>query len=343
MSNAQRTATPTILGKIEEFVTTYVAFPSPDHAPVLAAWVLHTHAFDAAYATPYIYVHSAEMQSGKTRVIDVMESIARNSSRMIQTSTAGLYRQIEAERPTLMIDEVDAIYSGNKNEEMRSVLNGGYKPSGFVTKVNKDGEGIDRFSTFCPKLLAGIDNGSMPGTVLDRTIPIQLKRKRKDETVERFLSRDVDPIAEALREEIEAWVEENLDALREARPVIEDELSDRQWEISEPLIAIAERISKKEGNRVRKALLNLFAGVNPAKSDGAKVLEAARGLFNDNPDRKRFLTAELIDRLGNDMHPKTLGGILKPYGIAAKNVRVGSTQGKGFEVSMFEDAFQRYL
>ena len=61
------------LSRVRDFVTRYVVFPS-EHEPVaVALWVAHAHIVDRFETSPILAVTSAEMRSGKTRVLDVLE------------------------------------------------------------------------------------------------------------------------------------------------------------------------------------------------------------------------------------------------------------------------------
>ena len=51
---------------------------------------------------------------------------------------------------------------------------------------------LQTFSVYCPKAFAGIGD-CLPDTIADRAIPIRLKRRTRDEAVERFRLRDVEP------------------------------------------------------------------------------------------------------------------------------------------------------
>src|SRR5205823_5595939 len=82
-----------------------------------------------------------------------------------------------------------------------------------------------RFPVFCAKALAGIRD--LPDTVADRSIPIRLKRRSRDERVDRFRRRRVEPEAAGLRARLAGWVEPQLDELREAEPELPDVLDDR--------------------------------------------------------------------------------------------------------------------
>ena len=65
-----------VLDQIVEFVRRFVVL-SDVQADAIALWVAHTHAVDAADATPYIAITSAEKRSGKTRLLEVLELLVR--------------------------------------------------------------------------------------------------------------------------------------------------------------------------------------------------------------------------------------------------------------------------
>ncbi|MGA7636617.1 MAG: hypothetical protein WCB00_06795, partial [Candidatus Acidiferrales bacterium] len=59
-----------MLKDVFNFIRRFVSL-SPSQARVVSLWVLHTHVIDAADATPYLAITSAEKQSGKTRLLEV--------------------------------------------------------------------------------------------------------------------------------------------------------------------------------------------------------------------------------------------------------------------------------
>jgi len=338
------------LEEIDKFLRRFVIFSDDAHAEVIALWVLHTWAFDAAYATPYIYVHSAEPQSGKTRTMEVTQLLARESISAGNISAAGLFSVIGSSAPAVFIDEVDAVFTGAANEELRGVLNSGYKQGGnvmrFVGKLSEDGtREVASFSTFCPKMLVGIDNGAMPDTIRDRCIPLQLKRKKTSQEVERYLPRIVEPQAEELRRKIEAWATKNIERILSVDPNTIKALegvSDRAFEIAEPLLILARVAGGKQAeNRARKALTSLLAGQAPKLSPGIQALQAAKELL-DEAKMDRLSSAILAAHLG--VSPKKLGVLLQPYGITPSTIRFPSGEKvKGYYRRDFQDAWERYL
>ena len=338
-----------ILARIEEFLNTYVAFPKPEQATVCAIWILHTYMFDNAYATPYLYVNSAEPQCGKTRLIETMMVLARNPEQAANLTASSLFRAMEADsaKPSLFVDEVDTIFAGKANEELRSILNSGYKYNGIVRRTlpgkNEDSDVVE-FSTFFPKLLAGIDNGQIPPTIADRCIPIILKRKRKDQEVSRFLPRKVEPLAAALKKDIMSWVIDNMEAVDAWEPEEITEISDRSFEISEPLLQIAMQIDSDTATRVKDAIIDTLTGkAEKVLTPTQKALLAAKNYLMpaDDMPRDHVYTATLAEIMG--VSSKQISEWLKKYEITPQLIQTGGTRARGFYRHQFEDAWERYI
>ena len=94
----------------------------------------------------------------------MMESIVARPWLTARTSAAALVRKVDADRPTLLLDESDAAFGAEKEyaEALRGILNSGYKRSGRASLcVGKGADlSVKDFSTFCPKAIAGI--GRLP-------------------------------------------------------------------------------------------------------------------------------------------------------------------------------------
>jgi len=346
METTQTTAEDrTILDRIHDHITRYVAFSAPEQADVLSLFVLHTHAFQYARTTPYLYVTSAEKQSGKTRTLEVLEGICRQAVRADNLTAAVMFRMIEHMAPTLMVDEVDTIFSGAKNEELRGVLNSGYKAGGFIYRAignpNDENGGLVKFGTFAPKIIAGIDNGQVPDTVLDRAIRIQLRRKAAGQTVEEFYAEDVEVEVEDLRTDIEAWIGAHSDTLadRTNRPARIDGIGDRANEISRPLLTLAD-LNKGWHTRARNAIRTLLGDDELKLSPQARCLLAMRNWMDANGSDHipSSVAMEITGERG-----KRLGTYMNAYGIKPAGLTRGTNRFKGYRLTDLQDAFDRYL
>ncbi len=83
-----------LLDEVMLFVRRFVVL-SNEQLIAIALWVGHTHAMEAADATPYLNVTSAEKRSGKTRLLEVLELLVARPWRTGRTSAAALVRKID--------------------------------------------------------------------------------------------------------------------------------------------------------------------------------------------------------------------------------------------------------
>jgi hypothetical protein len=81
---------------------------SDEQASVLSVWILHTYTFDAAETTPYIHITAPERECGKSRLMEVLEALAASPVRSSGMTAAALVRCVDAKKPTIFLDEMDA-------------------------------------------------------------------------------------------------------------------------------------------------------------------------------------------------------------------------------------------
>jgi hypothetical protein len=354
-----------LLQEASSYVKRFIVFTSEAQPTAIALWVAHAWVIDAFDYTPYLQITSPEKQCGKSRVLDCLEAIVPNAWRAISPSEAVLFRKIDTDQPTLLLDETDTLFGkGNddRGEVLRSLLNAGFERRARVPRCMNFGREVHEFAVFCPKAFAGI--GSLPDTVTDRCIPVRLRKRRQDEPVQRFRRRDTELITAPIRERLEAWAkrEERIKMLNSARPAIPDELSDRQADISEPLLAIADAAGGDWPQRARKALVELCQSDAPEESVTVKLLSGIRSVF-ETAGTDRLPTKDLLEQLieqetdgpwaiwwendirhGNIKGPAAkLSRMLKRFKIKAGVFRLsdGSTP-RGYLKADFIDAWDRY-
>jgi len=256
-----------LLADVEQFLRRYVYFASSAQTTAATLFVAHTWAFAAAEVTPYLHVTSAEAQSGKTLLLDLLRLLCRGPPMAADTTAAALFRSIGDPPPTILFDEVQELFGRNVDEgqrELRAVLNAGYRLGGNVRRCVGEGFTVAEFPVFCPKVLAG--TGTLPAMLATRSVPILLKRKPKRADVERFKRRDVEAVADALVARLAGWTKTALPILTAARPELPDELNHRQQDIWEPLLAIADAAAGDWPKRARAAAVELHGAADPGTS-----------------------------------------------------------------------------
>jgi Protein of unknown function (DUF3631) len=100
------------------------------------------------------------------------------------------------------------------------------------------GDGWIQLSTFCPKAIAGI--GVLPATILDRSIPIKLKRRLATEHVEFFSPGQAQATSGPLLDALVEWGQAAVVELRARMTLVPRGLNDRASEVWAPLLAIGD-------------------------------------------------------------------------------------------------------
>jgi putative DNA primase/helicase len=361
---AEEVANAAAIEEVGELLDAVVAFlrrfvvMTPEQSVAMALWIAHTHAFEASDYTPYPFITSAERASGKSRLKEVCELLVANPLSTVNVTPAALFRRA-ARKPahTFLIDEVDEIFAPRSDRsELRSLLNGGFRRGEKVMRQEKNSFEDCDFEVYCPKLLAGKNSAQLGDTLESRCFVIELKRKLRTERVERFRRKRVESeqATELLRQSLVLFTERHLDELTHAEPSnLPEELSDRGWDVWEPLFAIADLAGGGWSRRARAAAVTL-AGARFEESIGVVLLEDVRTAFHSDD---RLSTEELIERLsadeekpwgtwskGGPISPKGLARLLRPYGIHSRTIKhIDGRTSKGFLREWFEDACARHL
>jgi hypothetical protein len=351
-----------VLDEIGAFVSRFNAFPDDHCVPTLALWYAHTHAAEHFYVTPRLILSSAEPGSGKTRVLEVAQYLVHSPEMTISASTAALFRMVNAAPITILFDEVDAIFNpknGGNYEDLRAMLNAGYKRSATIARCVGDAKAmnVQRFKVYAPVALAGIA-GHMPDTITTRAITIHMRRRAPNEHVEPFKTRRIETEAEPLRDQLAAWVARVADSLDDAEPDMPEGVTDRSAEIWEPLIALADAAGGHWPDTARAACSHFVANNDPHKGSlGIRLLADLRDVFAQR-QADRLSTAAILEVLyaneeapwgdlyGKPLDARRLAKELDRYGVKPTVYKAGGKPTRGYLATGetgLADAWKRYL
>jgi hypothetical protein len=353
-----RPDTAALLNEIREFLHRYLVLPSDYFYDVVALWVLHAWAIGAAETSPRLLLKSPEKESGKTRALELLDLLTPMARLVFNTSIAAIYRRLKETQMTLLVDECDAVFSaraGHNFDDLRALLNAGYRRSGTVDRVVGEGKKmrVEEFPVFAATALAAI--GNLPDTIESRAIHIPMRRRAPDEPVESFRLRTAKLHVGARRDDLQAWTDINTGVLAEAQPAIPDAITDRAADCWEPLLAIAELAGEPWLTRAREAAVLIVKGrVAEDLSVGVRLLADIQSVLNGYD---RLSSGALVSALNalpesawgawnerKGMTQRDLAWRLRPFEIHSKNIRLsdGSVP-KGYLREDFDDAFSRYL
>lgn len=338
---------------LDELAATFRRFLAlPPHADTaLALWTLHAHAHDAAEVSPVLALTSPVKRCGKTTALELLAATVPRPLPASNISPASLFRTVEAFHPTLLIDEVDRFV--HRNEELIGLLNSGHRRgTAYVIRTVGDDFEPRRFRTWAPKAVALI--GRLPDTLADRSIEVAMRRRTREERIERLrLDRlgDLEP----LRRRAWRWTRDNLDALRAADPEVPEELHDRAADNWRPLIASANAAGGGWPERALRAALGL-SGVQSDDNEPAAVLALhdSAALFEDC-GVDVLASAAVVDHLvtlderpwpewshGRPLSKRGLARLLAPFGIRPRALWIEGRTVRGYRREDFDDALRRY-
>src|SRR5215470_11846906 len=116
-----RTAANLVEG-IAQFIERFVFIKDKPIYRLLALWVIQTHLYKDFEYTGYIFAYSPEPESGKSRLLEILDLLVANSSGLLYKPTdAILFRT--ADGMTQLLDEVDTWMNG---DFLRGILNAGF-------------------------------------------------------------------------------------------------------------------------------------------------------------------------------------------------------------------------
>ena len=350
-----------LLDEVRAYIDRFIAFPDEHCLTAVALWAAHAHMIEHFYTTPRLALLSPEAGSGKTRVLEVLEPLVTSPMMSLSASPAAVFRTLSDRQITLLFDECDTIFSrrgkDDSNEDLRALLNAGYRRGARIPRCVGPKHEVVEFPVFCAVALAGI--GSLPDTIMSRSIIIKMRRRAPSELVEQFRERWHHPEGYALRDRLALWAESAGRSAGDAAPDMPRGVVDRPAECWEPLLAVADAAGGHWPDTSRAACVTLVAVAQERRvSLGIRLLGDLRAVLGDDDAIHTEIALERLcdaddSRLGADapwaeLHGKGLttrglASLLGNYGIHSKLVRIGTTVKRGYRREDLWDAWQRYL
>jgi len=238
------------------------------------------------------------------------------------------------------------------NDELRGVLNSGHRAGGNVVRTVGEDFEPHTFATFAPAAIALI--GKLPGTLADRSVSLELRRRRADEPAQPY-RHDRTAHLDELARKLARWAADHADDIRGADPDMPDGVYNRVADNWRPLLAIADAAGGEWPERARRALQCAVAGVGEDDSARIMLLADIRDIFRER-EAERLASAELCASLiaiegrpwaewrgGKPLSANGLARLLVPFKVIPGTIRIGEATAKGYQLAHFADAFARYL
>lgn len=345
------------LDQVHEFLGRFIAYPSEDTHVAHTLWIAHTWVMGAWDSTPRLAFLSPEPGSGKTRALEVTEILVPNAVEAVNVTPAYLFRKVGdgEQKPTILFDEIDTVFGpkAKDNEEIRGLLNAGHRRGAVAGRCVVKGKQVvtEEIPAYCAVALAGI--GELPDTIITRSVVVKMRRRAPNEYVEPFRRRVHVPEGEAIRKELAKWCTSIASQVTGHWPEMPPGIEDRDADVWEPLLAIAEMAGETWTSAARRSAVALVAESKAATpSLGIRLLEDIRKAFNGHD---ALSTEELLKALhdmdeapwgelyGKPLNPRGLAQRLRKYEVSSRNVRTPMGVVKGYVREDLHDAWIRYL
>jgi hypothetical protein len=302
-------------------------------------------------STPRLAALSPEPASGKTRLLEVTELLVPNPVSAVNVSPAYLFRKVgNAGGATILFDEIDTVFGprAKENEEIRGLLNAGHRRGAVAGRCVMSGKTVmtEEISAYAAVALAGL--GWLPETIMSRSVIIRMRRRHAGEHVEQYRRRIHAPQGEAVRTKIEQWAATVGDI---KWPELPKGIEDRDADIWESLIAVADAIGGDWPTRARGAAIALVAEAKERDPTlGVRLLADLRTVFgNESEMPSKAILAALAalpespwaDMKGKPLDERGLASRLRQYEIKPKVLGGGSH--RGYRREDLHDAWDRYL
>jgi hypothetical protein len=345
-----------ILDAVYAFIGRFVAYPSVAAHIAHTLWIAHTHFMECWESTPRLAFLSPEPGSGKTRAIEVTETLVPRPVESINATPAYLFRKVADPEgaPTILYDEIDTLFGprARDNEELRGLINAGHRRGATAGRCVVRGKVIEteELPAYCAVALAGL--GNLPDTIMSRSIVVRMRRRSPTEKVEPYRRINA-PQGHRLRDQLSAWAPRVAHALHQAQPAMPDGVEDRNADVWEPLLAIADLVGGCWPERAREAAVALVMHEKTATpSLGVRLLADIRQVFGQQQEMGTEALLHALLRLeespwaelkGKPLAPRDLARLLSPYDVAPKLIRTDGHVTRGYRRCDLTDAWSRYL
>jgi len=350
-----------LLYDVERFLSRFVVYPSEHERIAHMLWIAHTWFMDAWESTPRIAFLSPEPASGKSRALEVTEPLVPRPVHAVNTTPSYLFRKVsdDAGPPTILYDEIDTVFGprAKDNEDIRGMLNAGHRKGATAGRCVVRGNVVstEELPAYCAVALAGLDD--LPDTLMSRSVVVRMRRRSPGERVEPWRLRINGPAADALGDRLREWSNETKHRLGFTWPEMPTGIEDRNADIWEALLAVADLAGGDWPHRARVTAVSLVThSQGRALSLGVLLLRDLREAFT-SATADRLSTEEILSALtgmdespwgdlrGKPLDARGLSRRLSKYDpdLKPKVVRVGEGTIRGYEAAEFHDLWDRYL
>jgi len=326
----------------------------------ISLWIAMSYVHDAYDAFPYLWFNGVK-GSGKTTALEFIRETAYHAEMGMRISNPALFRDVDQHKATICYDEAENLLVGggdkSVDQDRVSLFNSGYRSSGMVRLVEKEGDNfITRmFRSYSPKALASIQpiDEALQSRCLLISMLVALDESKSAEPIDLVKCVEIRSRLFQFRflEGVAFWAQAR-DAKDNNRLRKKYALKNRDWELFKPLLQGAELICPDwlpdivrfiDQQRVVRQFDNQFS------TDATvlvKLLEMIVEGENRPEDASTYVTyKDLMASLKEDfpelkwMTAKSIGNCLRRLGLVGLTAR----HGKGYVIKFDKELVMKQV
>lgn len=317
--------------EIKEVLNRFVDFKNEKDADVIALWIIGTYLFPVFDAFPYLYFVGVK-RSGKTKTLLLIERLAFNAIMASDLTSPVLFRLVEAKRSTVALDESEQLSDKTRKQDLRLILNAGYKrgaPAYRARKLKNGSFSLEVFEVYSPKGIANISG--MDNVLEDRSLTLTMVRTNNKEKGNLAVTEKSEDWS-YLRSLLYVF---SLEYANQVSQIYNDdpsvnELLNRQNELWRPLLSIAKIVGEDMFTEIKdeaKKRAEETSGADLEDFDSA-VLHALKELTSDeasvtltNKEIKEKAHEYIEEDQKDYLTSRGVGAALKRFGIKGKKIQ----------------------
>lgn len=354
---------PKLYNQIHNLLSGHVIFKTPWQIVLTVFWIIGTYLHRCFPLYPYLWIQSPTKRCGKTRLLELLAALGFNSDGIHTAPTeAVLFRQAAITAGTLCWDEAESLENIKDKSERNAILNVAYRKNGKVSRCKGENHEVKDYEVFRPIALAGIS--ALPDTASDRSLKIELIRKRRDEKVKRLQINHLQCGLQSLRDGLHIFALERAPIILEFYSQFRDELipeevDDRLREAFEIIISIAAGIYYHDKSDFPPILSSLqmaakgLSGIRALDEDETsfiKAIDILRSKIKESKQDQLIITSKDAIQIFQTggltwvQEPKHAQSILKKLDLRSGPHRINGELIRGYKIAAkyIEDQFLRY-
>ena len=226
-----------VFNRIKEQINKYMDIYDPKISTMISCWIMGTYIYDLFPCYGYILLTS-QKASGKSKLLNIIGLLSRNAVSVSSPSESVLFRMINGNRLTLLIDDFETFKNDDRTNYLLQILKIGIDQEGGIPRNEKYKDTFipKKFNCYCPKALTNTQ--SLDSVTISRCVTINLLPTETDKGKLRPDKKD--PVWQQIRDDCHILIMENFQEILDIYNTGDfGDLNSRELDTTKGLLAIA--------------------------------------------------------------------------------------------------------